>query len=175
MQAEFNLKQCISVLERTPETLNKFLRGLDDVWLFNNEGENTWSPHEVIGHLIHCEKTDWMPRVHKILSGEKTFDPFDRFGHQQYIKGKSTSDLLDEFAAMRRMRLDELNKLNLTEQDFVKTGIHPEFGEVTLHQLLATWVAHDFTHISQIVRVMAFWLRDAVGPWKNYMTIYKTI
>jgi DinB superfamily len=170
---EFQLDEAIELLKRTPATLNALLRGLPEVWTANNEGPKTWSPYDVMGHLIHGEQTDWIPRAKRILDeGEaKPFDPFDRFAQFENSKGKSLDQLLDEFAAVRETSLEALRALNVTPETLGRRGMHPGLGRVTLGELLATWVAHDLDHISQIVRVMSKQYAEAVGPWKQYLSI----
>ncbi len=170
---EHNLQHTISLLTRTPAALNALLRDLPETWTFRNEGENTWCASDIVGHLIHCERTDWMPRVKLLLQfGEtRAFAPFDREGHAQAVQGKSLSQLLDEFAHLRSQNLDDLRALNLQAQDLERRGRHPAFGTVTLSALLATWPAHDLTHLHQISRVMAHQYREAVGPWSVYLGV----
>ena len=168
---KFNLQQAIQILERTPQVVTSMLRGLDDAWTKSNEGKDTWSPYDIIGHYIHGEKTDWIPRMEIILGlGDKNFIPFDRFAQFNDSKGKSLDDLLDEFSSLRSSNISKL-KAAVSDSDLQKTGIHPKFGPVTLEQLLAAWVAHDLTHIYQISRVMARQYDAAVGPWKEFMRI----
>ena len=169
---EHNLPQTMLLLARTPATLNALLRDLPETWTLQNEGENTWSAFDVVGHLIHCERTDWMPRARTVLQfGEdQTFGPFDRWGHVRESQGKSLEQLLDEFARLRSENLDELRALNL-QQDLERRGRHPALGVVTLSELLATWAVHDLTHLHQISRVMAHQYRDAVGPWSEYLGV----
>jgi len=171
----FNLEKSLEILERTPRVLRDLLTGLSDEWTSNNEGENTWSPYDVIGHLIHGEKTDWMQRVTIILNeeGDKKFAPFDRFAQFGESKGKTLNDLLNQFEQARKQNLVHLRSLHLTEEHFNITGIHPSFGVVTMRQLLSTWAVHDLDHISQIVRVMAKQYAGPVGPWKEYLRILK--
>jgi hypothetical protein len=170
---EHNLQQTMSLLARTPATLNAFLRDLPETWTLRNEGENTWSAFDVVGHLIHCERTDWMPRARTVLQfGEsQTFGPFDRWGHVQQSQGKSLEQLLDEFARVRSENLDELRAFNLHQQDLERRGRHPALGVVTLSELLATWAVHDLTHLHQISRVMAHQYREAVGPWSQHLGV----
>jgi hypothetical protein len=170
---EHNLQQTMSLLARTPATLNALLRDLPETWTLQNEGENTWSAFDVVGHLIHCERTDWMPRARTVLQfGEsQPFGPFDRWGHVQASQGKSLEQLLDEFARVRSENLDELRAMNLHHQDLERRGLHPALGVVTLSELLATWAVHDLTHLHQISRVMAHQYRDAVGPWSEYLGV----
>jgi hypothetical protein len=171
--AEHNLVQTIALLERTPVTLDTLLRDLPQVWTHSNEGEITWSACDIVAHLIHTERTDWMPRAKVMLqSGEsKTFEPFDRMGYLHEKEGKQLGQLLDEFARLRQESLAELRSLNLQPADLARRGRHPAFGTVTLGQLLATWAAHDLTHLHQLSRVMAHQYREAVGPWKNYLGV----
>jgi hypothetical protein len=170
---EFRLDQATEVLRRTPATLTALLSDLPEPWVVQNEGPETWSPYDVLGHLIHGEEMDWIPRAKIILEhGEaRAFDPFDRFAMFEKSKGKSTAELLDKFAQLRKQSLEELEALNLTEELLEKRGKHPELGTVTLRDLLSTWVVHDLGHIRQIVRVMGKQYRDQVGPWKAYLTL----
>ena len=170
---EFKLEQAIAVLERTPATLNSLLRDLSEQWLVQNEGPDTWSPYDVMGHLIHGDETDWIPRAKIILEhGEgRTFEPFDRVAMFEESKGKSIVELLDTFAQLRGENVRELRSMNLTSELLDKRGRHPEFGVVTLRQLLSTWVVHDLGHIRQVVRVMSKQYGEAVGPWKAYLSI----
>jgi uncharacterized damage-inducible protein DinB len=170
---EFQLEEARQILSRTPETLNSLLRPLSDSWLLHNEGAETWSPFDVVGHLIHGEETDWIPRTKMILEhGEaRPFEPFDRFAMLERSKGKSITELLDTFTHLREANLQELHEMKLTAADLEKRGRHPELGTVTLKQLLATWVAHDLAHVAQIVRVMAKQYREEVGPWRQYLSI----
>jgi hypothetical protein len=167
------LEHVTEILGRTPSTLNSLLRNLPELWLVKNEGTDTWSPHDIVGHLIHGEQTDWIPRAKIILDhGEsKPFEPFDRVAMFEKSRGKSIAELLDTFARLRAENLRELQRLSLTTDLLEKRGMHPELGVVTLKQLLATWVAHDLGHIRQVVRVMAKQYRDEVGPWKAYLSI----
>jgi hypothetical protein len=170
---EHNLPQTMLLLARTPATLNALLRDLPETWTLQNEGENTWNAFDVVGHMIHCERTDWMPRARTVLQfGEsQTFEPFDRWGHVRESQGKSLDQLLDEFARLRSENLDELRALDLQQQDLERRGRHPALGVVTLSELLATWAVHDLTHLHQISRVMAHQYRDAVGPWSEYLGV----
>ena len=170
---EQNPNDTISLLSRTPASLDALLRGLPDVWTLRNEGAETWSAFDVLGHLIHGERTDWMPRARMILeSGEtKTFVPFDRFAQFRESEGKSLPQLLDEFARLRKTNLEELRALNLTAQDLQRRGRHPALGSVTLSQLLAAWAVHDLTHLHQISRIMAHQYADAVGPWSKFLGV----
>jgi hypothetical protein len=168
-----NLEDTISLLSRTPATLNALLRDLPQEWTLRNEGGDSWSAFDIVGHLIHGERTDWMPRARMILEfGEaKPFEPFDRLGQVRESEGKSLPQLLDEFARLRSEKIAELHGLRLQPQDFERRGLHPALGPVTLSQLLATWAAHDLTHLHQISRVMAYQYRDAVGPWSKYLGV----
>jgi hypothetical protein len=170
---QFNLPDAVAVLSRTPSALDALLRGLSNSWVQHNEGQNTWSPFDIVGHLIAGERTDWMPRARIILeNGEaRAFDPFDRFQQFNESEGKSLDQLLDEFARLRKQNLAALEALNLGPQDFERRGTHPELGVVTLGQLLATWAVHDLTHLHQLSRVMAHQYRDAVGPWSAYLGV----
>lgn len=169
----FDLDQAISVLERTPKVLSELLLGLDEVWTLPNEGQDSWSPFDVIGHLLHGEATDWLPRIKLIMSDkvDKTFEPFDRFAQKESSKGKKLDDLLEAFREFRARNLQELKSLNLNESDLDRQGIHPSLGPVVLRQVLATWVAHDLGHIVQISRVMAKQYKEEVGPWTQYLKV----
>jgi hypothetical protein len=167
----FELEGITGLLERTPAALDALLRGLPEVWTETNEGGDTWSVSTVIAHLIHGEHEDWVPRTRHILhSGEtQLFAPFDRDAHVSY--GKTLTQLLDEFAKARAKSLDELRGLKLTPQDFERRGRHPALGSVSLSELLATWAAHDLTHLHQISRIMAHQVREAVGPWMRFLGV----
>ena len=169
----FSVVEASAVLSRTPAALNAMLRGLPDIWVHRNEGNDTWSAFDIVGHLIFGERTDWMPRVRVILKhGEaRAFDPFDRFAQLQESQGKSLEQLLDEFARLRRENLAALQALNLQPEDLKRRGRHPALGGVTLAELLATWAVHDLTHLHQLARVMAHQYRDAVGPWSGYLGV----
>ena len=171
--AEFSLAEAIAVLSRTPPTLNALLRGLPSAWVRGNEGRDTWNAFDIVGHLICGERTDWMPRVRIILeNGEaRPFDPFDRFAQLKESQDKSLEQLLDDFAGLRRENLAALQALNLQHEDLSRRGRHPALGVVTLSELLATWAAHDLTHVHQLSRVMAHQYRDAVGPWSAYLGV----
>ena len=170
---EHSLQQTISLLTRTPAALNALLRDLPESWTLRSEGGNTWSAFDVVGHLIHGERTDWIPRARMILQfGEsQAFEPFDRWGQERESQGKSLVQLLDEFAHLRSENLAELRALNLESADLERHGRHPALGVVTLSQLLATWAVHDLTHLHQISRLMAHQYRDAVGPWSAYLGV----
>jgi DinB superfamily len=172
---EHNLQHTISLLTHTPAALNALLRDLPEAWTLRNEGENTWSAFDVVGHLIHCERTDWIPRARRVLQLGETqpFEPFDRLGHVKESQGKSLGQLLDEFARLRSESLAELRALNLRPEDLERRGRHPALGAVTLSELLATWAAHDLTHLHQISRIMAHQYREAVGPWGAYLGVLK--
>lgn len=168
-----NIQDTIALLSRTPAALDALLRGLPERWTLRNEGENTWTPFDVIGHLIHGERTDWIPRTRRILQfGEsRPFEPFDRLAQNQESKGKSLGQLLDEFARLRGDNIRELRAMNLKPEDFEKRGMHPALGSVTLSELLATWATHDLTHLHQISRIMAHQYREAVGPWSRFLGV----
>jgi uncharacterized damage-inducible protein DinB len=173
-QSDLRLDEAVAILERTPAALDALLSGVPDAWSRATEGEGTWSPYGVIGHLIHGERTDWIPRARHILSGDaRPFAPFDREAQFAESERKSLEDLLAEFAELRGRSLAELRELNLTDGDLCRTGIHPELGEVTLAQLLATWVVHDLDHVGQIARTMAKVYAEAVGPWQAYLSILR--
>lgn len=163
------------MLERTPAVLRSLLHDLPGQWTSANEGPGTWSPFDVVGHLVHAERADWIPRIEHILThGEAlAFPPFDREAMFAASHGKTLTHLLDEFAGCRADSLACLDGLNLTDDDLLKTSRHPEFGVVTLGQHLSTWVVHDLTHINQVVRVMAKQYQAAVGPWRAYLSVLK--
>ena len=167
------VEEAAAVLARTPAALDALLRGLPEDWIGANEGGETWSPFDVIGHLIHGEKTDWMPRVRIILEhGEsRPFDKFDRFAQLAASEGRSLGSLLEEFAVLRDENVRQLLRLRLSEADLDRRGRHPELGGVTLRQLLAAWVAHDLDHVVQISRVLATQYSDEVGPWRAYLRV----
>jgi hypothetical protein len=170
---EFNLAEAVAVLTRTPATLDAMLRGLPNSWVRCNEGKDSWSAFDIVGHLIVGERTDWMPRVRIILEkGEaRPFDPFDRFAQLKETQDKSLEQLLDEFARLRRENLAALQQLNLGAGDFTRRGRHPALGVVTLSELLATWAVHDLTHMHQVSRVLAHQYRETVGPWSAYLGV----
>lgn len=172
---DFRLDQAILLLRRTPRVLDDLLRDLPDVWTMGNEGPDTWSPFDVIGHLIHAEETDWIPRARIVLSaGEaQVFEPFDRGAQFSQSRGRSLGDLLDRFARLRAANVATLEGWTLTPADLLKRGTHPALGTVTLGQLLATWTAHDLSHLAQIARVMGRQYQDAVGPWRVYLSILR--
>jgi DinB superfamily len=170
---EHNLQDTISLVGRTPVALDALLRDMPDVWTLGNEGQGTWSAFEVVGHLIQGDRTDWIPRAKIILQfGEaRAFDPFDMSGYRRECQGKSLSQLLDDFADVRSASLLELRAMKLGPEQLALKGRHPSLGIVTLSQLLATWVAHDLTHVHQISRLMAHQYREAVGPWDQYLGV----
>jgi hypothetical protein len=172
---EFSLAEATAVLTRTPATLNALLRGLPNIWVHRNEGKDTWSAFDIVGHLIFGERTDWMPRARIILENDEArpFDPFDRFAQVKESQGKSLEQLLDDFARLRRENLAALQALNLQPEDLKRRGKHPALGVVTLSELLATWTVHDLTHVHQLSRVMAHQYCDEVGPWSAYLGVLK--
>ena len=169
----FAMDEAMAILSRTPGTLDVLLRDLPDGWIAAHEGGETWSPFDVIGHLIHGEHTDWIPRARMILEHGDTrpFEKFDRFAQLQVSKGRTLASLLDEFGTLRRQNLRVLESLALTDTELDRRGRHPELGIVTLRQLLATWVAHDLDHVVQISRAIARQYTDEVGPWRAYLRI----
>ena len=169
----FDLQEGTAVLARTPATLDALLRDLPEGWIHAHEGGDTWSPFDVLGHLIHGETTDWLPRARIILEhgDSRAFDTFDRLAQFAESQGRTLPDLLDEFAARRRESLAGLAALALTPADLERRGRHPALGGVTLGQLLATWVAHDLDHVVQIARLLARQYTDAVGPWRAYLRV----
>lgn len=170
---DFNLSKSIEILQRTPDTLFALLQGISSEWTSANEGGDTWSVYDVVGHLIHGERTDWMARVEIILSDkkDKTFISFDRFAQFGESKDKTLPALLAEFKSVRGKNIEQLHSLHITKNDYTKKGVHPVFGEVTLAQLLSTWTVHDLNHIAQITRVMAKQYKTATGPWIEYLRI----
>lgn len=170
---KFQLDDAIAILSRTPAALDTMLRGLPEAWLHANEGPETWSPFDVVGHLVAGERTDWVPRVRMILEhGDKrAFEPFVRTAMFEESKGKSLTELLDAFATLRAQNLETVRALQLEPADFARRGMHPSLGAVTLEQLLATWVTHDMTHLAQISRVIAKQFTDEVGPWREYIGV----
>lgn len=171
--ANFSLNASLALLERTPKALTALLDGLPEFWTGSNEGPETFTPFEVVGHLLHSERSDWMARVRRILQeGEsRAFEPFDRFAHRRESQGKALSDLLAEFAALRAANLMELRGLGLKPEDLARRGKHPSLGPVTLSQLLAAWTAHDLTHLHQLTRTLAYQYRDEVGPWERNLGV----
>lgn len=172
---EFDLKEGVAVLERTPPTLRAMLDGLPSPWIHGTEGPDTWSPYVVMGHLIHCEKEDWIRRAETVLAqgSLRKFTPLDRTAQFHDRQDRPLTELLDEFADLRAKNLDTLAGWHLTDAHMALTGEHPEFGAVTLRQLLSTWVAHDLGHIVQISRVMAKQYRHAIGPWHAYLSVMR--
>ncbi len=169
----FDLLDAASILRRTPGVLRHMLHGLSEGWTHSNEGADTWSPYDIVGHLIHGEETDWMPRLRIILEqGEaRPFTPFDRFAQFQRSRGKSLADLLDRFEQLRGDNISALETLDLTPEQLELRGTHPDLGRVTAGQLLATWVVHDLGHIAQTARVLAHQYVGEVGPWQAYLPI----
>ena len=170
-----SLEATVTLLARTPAALDALLRDLPEGWTVRNEGGDTWSAFDVLGHLIHCERTDWMPRAKIILQfgPKQTFEPFDRWGHVHEREGKPLGQLLDEFARLRSENIRELRALNLQPEELELRGSHPIFGLVTLSQLLAAWAAHDLTHLHQISRILAHQYREAVGPWSRFLGVLR--
>jgi hypothetical protein len=169
----FSLAQARTQLARTPAILDVWLRDLPEAWLRANEGGESWSPFDVVGHYIHGEKADWIPRLKRILDHGTAvpFDKFDRFAQFRDSEGKPLSALLDEFAERRAASLAALDAFALTDADLDRRGLHPELGEVTVRNLLACWVAHDLDHLMQVARVLAHRHRDEVGPWRRYLRV----
>lgn len=169
-----SLTDVVAVLERTPASLRALLEGLPETWVRATEGEGTWSPYDVIGHLIHGERTDWIPRARHILAGEtRAFEPFDRTAQFRESKDRSLAELLATFAELRRQNVAVLLGMKLTDDDLERRGLHPELGEVTLGQLLATWVVHDLDHVTQVARTMAKVYTEATGPWIDYLSVLR--
>ncbi len=170
---KYSIENSIEILERTPAVLKALLSNLSEDWIINNEGPETFSPYDVIGHLIHGEKTDWVIRAKIILESglSKPFTPWDRFAQFEESNGKTLLQLLNEFEIIRNGNVVWLKSLNLTETDLDKKGMHPKLGEVTLRNLLSTWVVHDLTHIAQITRVMAKQYKEEMGPWSEFFRI----
>jgi DinB superfamily len=172
---EFQIEQATEILRRTPATLNALLRDLPEGWILATEGPESWSPFDIVGHLIHGEEADWIPRARLILEhGEsRPFEPFDRFAMFEKSRGKSLGELLDTFERLRGESLKELGALNLTPETLSRRGAHPELGAVTLGQLLSAWVVHDLGHVGQVVRVMAKQYGEAVGAWQAYLPVLR--
>lgn len=170
---EYRLSDATAVLSRTPATLRALLSGLPAAWLNSREGPEAWSPFEVVGHLVLAEEELWIPRARSILEfGEEAeFEPFDRSAHLDRFGGPRVEDVLDLFEEARRASLDTLSTMELSQDALERRGRHPAFGTVTLSQLLATWVAHDLTHVRQIARTMAREYEEAVGPWARYLGV----
>ena len=175
-RSKFSLREARPLLERTPAILDAWLRGLPENWVRGNEGGESWSPYDVIGHLIHGENTDWMPRLRLILEkGESVpFEPFDRFAHYAATQGRKMDDLLIEFTRLRSANVVKLRSLKLHDASLALKGKHPELGTVTAKELIATWVVHDLNHIRQIAKGMAWQYNEHVGPWKAYLPILGT-
>jgi hypothetical protein len=171
---KFELEQAVEILSQTPELIKSLLENLSDDWIKSEDSEN-WNPFDIVGHLIHGEETDWMPRAEIILAQKEniTFEPFDRFAQFETSKGKSLPELLEIFAELRKESLAKLQTMRLTREQLKLKGIHPELGEVSLEQLLSTWVVHDLTHIRQIVTVLAKKYSQNVGAWREYLSILK--
>ena len=169
----FTLNDALPVLQATPQVLRAWLENLPQVWVRSNEGPDTWSPYDIVGHLIHGERTDWVPRLELLLAqgDSRPFTPFDRFAQFRESQGKSLGELLDTFTELRRINIGRLESHRLQPSDFGRRGRHPELGPVTLGQLLATWVAHDLNHLGQIARVMGRQYTEAVGPWVEYLPL----
>jgi hypothetical protein len=169
----FKMVEAVAILTRTPAVLDALLRGLPGVWAHGNEGKDTWSPFEIVGHLAIAERSDWMPRLRIVLEhGEsRPFDPFDRFAQLKESPGKSLDELLDDFACLRKENLAALEAIDLQQQDMSRRGRHPALGTVSVSELLATWAVHDLTHLHQLSRVMAQQYRDLVGPWSIYLGV----
>ena len=170
----FQPEQGIEVLGRTAAVLRALLGGLSDVWVLSNYGDKTFSPFDVVGHLIHGERTDWIPRARIILAhGEaRAFEPFDRYAMYKDSKGKSLAELLDTFETLRSQNIGELQAMHLTPEKLALRGTHPELGAITMEQLLAMWVVHDLNHIHQIAKSMAFQYRENVGPWRRFVSLF---
>jgi hypothetical protein len=170
---DFTLPDALAVLQRSPAVLRAWLWDLPDGWATPNEGPDSWSPYDIVGHLIHGERTDWIPRTELLLAhgDSRAFVPFDRFAQFRDSQGQSLHQLLDTFAVLRAANLDRLESLHVEPEDFDRPGLHPELGPVTLGQLLATWVVHDLNHLGQIARVMAKQYASAVGPWAAYLPV----
>jgi hypothetical protein len=173
MTMHFELFAALEILERTPRIFRAFLGGLSEAWTAPNEGPETFSAFDNLGHLVHGEKTDWIPRAQLILEegANRRFEPFDRFAQIDESRGKSVDALLDEFSSLRASNLVTLRAWNISEKDLLLEGEHPELGRVTLRQLLATWVVHDLGHVAQTARVLAKQYRDEIGPWTAYLPI----
>ncbi len=167
------LDESLALLSRTPAALDSLLRGLPDAWTRRNEGEGTWTARDVVAHLAELERTDWMPRIQRILKhgDARTFDPVDRQAFMRNARGKSLNRLLSEFARLRQKNLREVRSLKLGSKDFARPGRHPALGPVTLSELMAAWVVHDLSHLHQIARILAYQYGDAVGPWNRYLGV----
>lgn len=167
------MEEGIAILSRTPAAIDAMLRGLPEGWIAAHEGGETWSPFDIVGHLIHGERADWIPRARVIMEhgAARPFDKFDRFAQFTVSEGRTLDSLLDEFASLRRESLDALERMRLADADLDREGRHPELGAVTMRHLLATWVAHDLDHVAQIARVIARQYADEVGPWRKYLRV----
>lgn len=172
---EFSIERSVEILRQTPSTLELFLSNLSDDWIFVNEGKDTWNAFDIIGHFIHGEKTDWIPRLDIVLNDNenKKFEPYDRFAQFENSKGKTLNDLLQEFKRLRNQNLNYLESLKLTEDKLDLEGIHPAFGTVTVRQLISAWTVHDLGHIYQITRVFAKQYKENMGPFAEYISIVK--
>jgi hypothetical protein len=170
---KFDLAKSIEILERTPLIIESMLKGISDEWTNKNEGRGTWSVYDIVGHLVHGEKTDWIVRTEIILSdnADKKFIPFNRFAQSRVTKGKSLQMLISDFKTLRKKNLSKLRLMKINTAELTKQGIHPDFGRVTLKQLLSTWVVHDLNHIAQIARVISKQYKKEVGPWSEYLPI----
>lgn len=172
----FELNKSIELLQRSPQTYKSLFYGMNSNWGYLNEGKDTWSAFDIIGHLIHGEITDWIPRAKIILSKQlkdKTFEPFDMLAHKQICQSKTMENLLEEFEKLRNNNIKELKSWNLSEEELNMTGIHPEQGEVSLKQLISTWAIHDYGHLNQISRVIVKHHTEDVGPFKNFYTLLR--
>lgn len=172
---EYKVEQAVEILRNTPTVLRTMLHDVSDVWAYSNYGPATWSPFDIVGHLIHGERTDWVPRAKIILEhGEATpFEPFDRYAQLETNKGKTIGDLLDEFESVRAENIETLFAMRLTDDQLARRGTHPALGSATLRELLAMWAVHDLNHIAQMAKAMAFQYRDQVGPWLAYASILR--
>lgn len=168
---KFDLEKSLQIVERTPGVLYSLLDGIDEAWTHHNEGPGTWSPFDVLGHLIVCEKTNFISRIDIILSGSanKVFSPIDMQAHFRESAGKSMNELLSEFELLRKYNLTKLRSMHLTDEDFSRQGISAKVGSATLAEILATWVVHDLSHLSQITRVMGKQYRKEVGPFIQFI------
>lgn len=169
----FSIEKSIQILEKTPQLLNILLDNISEEWTLNNEGNQSWSAFDVVGHLIHCDESNWIPRIEITLSDAVVvkFEPLDRFAQIEKNKNKTLLQLLNEFVKIRFSSITKLRSLNITEEQLMKKAIHPDLGEVNLSQLIATWVVHDLSHMNQISRVMAKQYKEEVGPWVDYLRI----
>jgi DinB superfamily len=170
---EHQIQNTVALLQRFPASLDALLRGLPEMWIFQNEGENTWSVFDVVAHLVNAEATNWIPRIRTALQFGETqeFQSFNRLAFREESKGKPLGHLLDEFAQLRSDTLVELRELNLQPEDLKKRGRHPALGAVSVSELLATWAVHDLTHLHQISRILAYQYRATVGPLNAYLGV----